>query len=314
MAKRKGRRAGEDARQSAPRAGLPAGSGATSGKTGGSGATQAARSRGRPSGSDPARTGSGQPGRTAAIRSGRQNADASRWLYGLHAVSAALANPRRRRRRLLATAEGVSALARHLGTPPEAATLVERREIDSVLPEGAVHQGVALLADPLPNADLDDLLQRCIGPTLLVLLDQVTDPQNVGAILRSAAAFGAMAVIQPERQSAPVTGALAKAASGALEVLPLVAVTNLARTLDLLQRQDFLCLGLDGDAAVEIDGAPHADRTALVMGAEGTGLRRLTRERCDMLVRLPTLPPIASLNVSTAAAIALFARRPGRDR
>jgi len=317
MAKRKGRRAGEDTRKAGRPPGRPGGTGASPGKTA-SGPDPTGRSRDRSletSSTQSSDRGSrAQPTRMTAARGNRQQADASRWLYGLHAVSAALANPRRRRKRFLATTEGLAAIARHLETPADGADLVDRREIESVLPPGAVHQGVALLADPLPETGIEDLLARCSERALLVLLDQVTDPQNVGAILRSAAAFGALAVVQPERQAAPVTGALAKAASGALESLPLIGVTNLARTLDLVQRHDFLCLGLDGDAALDIDGAPPADRTALVLGAEGTGLRRLTRERCDMLVRLPTQPPIASLNVSSAAAIALYARRPGRDR
>lgn len=251
--------------------------------------------------------------RTGGPASGDDRRNTERWLYGHHAVAAALANPARTIRRLLATAAGHATLATHLtgggaaalaATPP-----VDRTQLEAVLPPGAVHQGVALLADPLPEIDLSDLLQRAPAQALLLLLDRVTDPQNVGAVLRSAAAFGALGVVQPDRQAAPVTGALAKAASGALEVVPLVTVGNLARTLHQVQQAGFFCLGLDGAAATALDAAPAADRTGLVLGAEGSGLRRLTRDRCDMLVRLPTRPPITSLNVSAAAAVALFARR-----
>ena len=145
------------------------------------------------------------------------------------------------------------------------------------------------------------------------MLDQVTDPQNVGAILRSSAAFGARAVIVPRRHAPPVTGALAKAASGALEHVPLIEVGNLERALQQIKQAGFWCLGLDAAAERSIAEARLDGRLALVMGAEGWGLRRLTAERCDILVRLPTQGPIATLNVSNAAAVALYALSCGRQ-
>ena len=230
------------------------------------------------------------------------------WLYGIHAALAAIENPRRQCRRILVTPEaarehsGRIAAARP-GLRPEQTA---RSEFDHILPPGAVHQGLAVLVDPLPDPGLDEILAAAGPAALLVVLDQVTDPQNVGAVLRSAAAFGALAVVMTRDHAPPITGALAKAASGALEVVPLVTVTNLARALDRLKAANMWCLGLAEDAAVPLTGAWPEGRAALVLGAEGKGLRRLTRERCDALHRLPTRGRIASLNVSNAAAVALY--------
>jgi 23S rRNA (guanosine2251-2'-O)-methyltransferase len=240
--------------------------------------------------------------------------DPGPWLYGRHAVAAALANPARRVRRLVALAETTAelrALAAHATAhlPPGAPELLDRRDLETLLPPGAVHQGMALAAEPLPARDLDDILDGlddAAGPEIIVLLDQVTDPHNVGAILRSAAAFAARAVVMPEHGAPPVTGVLAKAASGALEAVPLLRVTNLARTLDRLKEAGFWCLGLEESAAKTLAEVDPGRRVALVLGAEGSGLRRLTRERCDLLARLPTRGDLASLNVSNAAAIALY--------
>jgi 23S rRNA (guanosine2251-2'-O)-methyltransferase len=240
--------------------------------------------------------------------------DSGPWLYGRHAVAAALANPARRVRRLLALAEtkaelGALAAAAAASLPPGAPEVLDRREFEQLLPHGAVHQGMALAAEPLPARDIDDVLDglaEAAAPAIIVLLDQVSDPHNVGAILRSAAAFAARAVVMPEHGAPPVTGALAKAASGALEAVPLLRVTNLARTLDRLKEAGFWCLGLEEGAAKTLDAIDAGARIALVLGAEGSGLRRLTRERCDLLARLPTRGEPASLNVSNAAAIALY--------
>ncbi len=237
------------------------------------------------------------------------------WLWGHHAVLAALHNDRRRCRQLLLTdaAGSLEAVVAALptGRRPTVES-VDRVDLDRLLPAGSVHQGVALLADPLPLPDFDDWLAAmpAEGAVTVVLLDQVTDPHNIGAVLRSAAAFGADAVILPDRHAPMITGTLAKAASGAVEVVPLVRVVNLARTIVELQEAGFVCLGLAEEGPEALAAGRPGERVAIALGAEGDGLRRLTRERCDRLVRLPTSGPIGSLNVSNAAAVALFALRP----
>ena len=187
--------------------------------------------------------------------------------------------------------------------------ILDRAAFDRLLPEGAVHQGWALEVDPLPEADLDDVLRAAEvaqGRSIVLVLDQVSDPHNVGAILRSAAAFGALAVIIGEHGAPPATGVLAKAASGALDTVPLVRAVNLARALDKLKEGGFWCCGLDETAPASLASVDLGPRVALVLGSEGTGLRRLVRERCDYLARLPTRPMLPSLNVSNAAAVALY--------
>jgi 23S rRNA (guanosine2251-2'-O)-methyltransferase len=243
--------------------------------------------------------------------------DTGSWIYGRHAVRAALQNPARRLRRLVATAEIAAEaqawLAEAQARPAAGLRLetLERGRLEALLPEAAVHQGLALQAEPLPPAFLEDMLAD-LPPTpgtdvaVVVVLDQVSDPQNVGAVLRSAAAFGARALVLPEHGTPPSTAALAKAASGALEHVPLVRVTNLARALDKLKAAGFWCVGLEETGDRLLGELDLGGRVALVLGAEGEGLRRLTRERCDFLARLPTRDPLASLNVSNAAAIALY--------
>jgi 23S rRNA (guanosine2251-2'-O)-methyltransferase len=231
---------------------------------------------------------------------------ASFWLYGSHAVEAALANPDRKIRRLVATAEAAKGLA--AARPQVPLEPMERAEIDRLLPMGAVHQGLAALVEPLPALSIEDvcrtasLQEACV----VVVLDQVTDPHNVGAILRSAAAFGALAVVVPDRHAPEETGALAKAASGALERMPLVRVTNVVRALDEMKQAGLWVAGLAADAPKTLAGAKLSGRIALALGAEGEGLRRLTREHCDHLVRLPMRGDMESLNVSNAAAVALY--------
>lgn len=227
------------------------------------------------------------------------------WLYGRHAVEMALRNPRRQIRRLIATREPAAALA---GIRPGLeATVLDRKALERELPQDAVHQGVALLAEPLDQPDLEPLLAGLSGDAAIVVLDQVTDPHNVGAILRSAAAFAAAAVLTPRRHAPAETATLAKAASGALEHVPLIAATNLDRALQQLKAAGFWCIGLDAAAETPLAGARLDGRIALVLGAEGAGLRRLTAKGCDLLVHLPTSGAIGSLNVSNAAAVALYA-------
>jgi len=248
----------------------------------------------------------GQAGQTR--RPGlRQPQESGLWLFGRHAVLQALGNKRRQVRRLLVSAPAGDALAALLSeTCRPAPELVARAEIDRRLPPGAVHQGLALACNPLPQPDLERFLRGLSGrKATVVVLDGITDPQNVGAILRSAAAFGAAAVLTTADRAPEESGTLAKAASGALEVVPYIRETNLARALDRMKEAGFWCLGLD-EAGQPLQRAPAPERTALAMGAEGAGLRRLTKERCDLLLRLPTRPPIGSLNVSNAAAVALY--------
>ena len=229
------------------------------------------------------------------------------WLYGTHAVAAALANPARRLRRLLQTeeAEAQVALALRQGWPiaPER---VDRARLDQLLGSSIVHQGSALLVDPLPSPSLQQALERA-GPVLV--LDQVSDPRNVGAILRCAAAFRVAAVITQDRNAPDETGALAKAASGALETVPMLRAVNIARTLVALRAAGLWIVGLDARGAPLSGPALAQRRVALVLGSEGEGMRRLTRETCDELagIAMPGAGELMeSLNVSAAAAVALY--------
>ena len=228
-------------------------------------------------------------------------------LYGIHAVEAALRNPKRRILRLLATGNAARRLAPALAVAGIEPEIVAPRDLDRVAEAGAVHQGVLLEALPLDPVRLDQVSRNAT----ILLLDQVTDPQNVGAIMRSAAAFAAGALVTTARHSPQGSSVLAKAASGGLEWVPFVAVTNLARAIEELKDYGFTVVGLDSEAATPIDRAELRGPVALVLGAEGRGLRRLTRAKCDHLVRLDLPGPIKSLNVSNAAALALYAlRRP----
>jgi len=239
------------------------------------------------------------------------------WLYGRHAVLAALANPERRLERLLLTREVAERQAAELAAAhaPAKPEILSREELAQRLPAGAVHQGIAALVAPLEERQLEDLLARCGADALVLALDQVTDPHNVGAILRSAAAFGVAGLIVTERHAPADTGVLAKAASGALELVPLVRATNLARTLDQLKEAGFWRYGLDEHGDVGIGDLDLPGRVCIVLGAEGEGLRRLTAEKCDRLVTIPTELELAALNVSNAAAVAAYewARRRKND-
>jgi 23S rRNA (guanosine2251-2'-O)-methyltransferase len=234
-------------------------------------------------------------------------------LYGVHAVEMAWLNPDRRCRRLYATFVAAQAFkptldkAASLGLQRPQPLVVERDAIEKLPPAGAVHQGLVLDAEPLAETNLDDILIRTgDAPALLVLLDQVTDPHNVGAILRSAAAFGAAGLIVQSRHAPEVTGVLAKAASGAVEIVPIVRETNLSRAIVQLRDAGFQVIGLDETGSMPLSGIPDSARTVLALGAEGAGLRRLVAESCDLLAALPTRPPIGSLNVSNAASVGLY--------
>ena len=252
-------------------------------------------------GSRPADSPGRPPRRADQRKSGARPSD--RLLYGLHAVSAALANPSRRPRLLMATKSALTEL-KELGLTPSVPTeILEPADLATRLPPGAVHQGLALDADPLPELDLHEALE---GANRVLILDQVTDPHNVGAILRSAAVFGAAALVMTDRNSPPLSGVLAKAASGAAEHVALVRVVNLVRALEEIKEIGFTVIGLDGEAPHSLPEIDVSGRVALVLGAEGAGLRRLTREHCDWLARLPASGPMRSLNVSNAAAVALY--------
>jgi 23S rRNA (guanosine2251-2'-O)-methyltransferase len=234
-------------------------------------------------------------------RKGAQQGGETVRLYGLHAAEAAIANPRRRIRAIYATANAVQrlALVAMPGRPPLHS--VTPRDLDRMLGSDAVHQGILLEADPLPELDLADLA----AARLVVVLDQVTDPHNVGAVLRSAAAFGAAGLVLPERHSPPFSGALAKAASGALDIVPVILIGTLAQSLGALGERGFLRAGLAEEASEPLETAALTLPLALVLGAEGKGLRQLTRETCDKTCRISTRDKLVSLNVSNAAAIAL---------
>jgi len=236
------------------------------------------------------------------------------WLYGIHTASAVLANPARRCSRILvcdpALASNISAATApdDQGERQIAVETVTRDTLEAMLPDGAVHQGIAVLAAPLAPTHLEDICDHMahMPQARIIVLDQVTDPHNIGAIVRTAAAFGASAVVVQDRHTPPVTGVLAKAASGGIEHCPIVRVTNLARALDSLKRAGVWCIGLDSAEALSVRDAKVSGPIALVLGAEGDGLRRLTRDNCDALACIPYTGPLASLNVSNAAAIALY--------
>ena len=239
-------------------------------------------------------------------------------LWGRHTVIEALSNPSRQIIGLYCSLNSrnlvtkiLTSLSRNRAKALPKCTILDRKEINRLVPNDAVHQGLVVVATPLDRTNLNELLRikaerKGIS---LVILDQVTDPHNVGAVLRSAAAFGAIGVIVQSRHVPPSDGVLAITASGALEHIPLIHVTNISRTIKTLRKNGIWCIGLADNAATSISDAPLSGDTAIVLGAEGVGLRRLTRDSCDQLVRLPTVPTFGTLNVSNAASVALFERR-----
>lgn len=254
------------------------------------------------------------------LKSGRTSfgAPSANFIFGTHPVTAALSNPKRVMKRLLVTETGFENISEayeeavSMGINVPEPTYVEREDIERLVPRDAVHQDVLLDAQPVEETFLTDIINAADDNTKIVILDQVTDPHNVGAILRSASAFGAAAVVAQKLHAPEITGTLAKSASGAAEFVPLVRETNLSRAIEQLKDAGFTCLGLDERGrqtiAEFIASSKNAGKgkVALVMGAEGDGLRRLVAENCDALVKLPTEGPIASLNVSNAAAVALY--------
>ena len=257
----------------------------------------------------PFRRGGGKPfekGRKPGGRPVRRDRDAGSdgpvILYGWHTVAAALANPERQIRKLFLTENAARRLAdENIDTrvPPE---IVRPNTIDARLGPDAVHQGLLAEAEPLPPPDIDDLAQEGI----VLVLDQITDPHNVGAIMRSAAAFAVKAIVTTARHSPEATGVLAKSASGALEMVPLVSVQNLARALNELNDRGFLTVGLDSEGTEDLGAVTLQQPLALVLGAEGKGLRQLTRETCSAVARLDMPGEITSLTVSNAAVLALY--------
>jgi 23S rRNA (guanosine2251-2'-O)-methyltransferase len=245
-------------------------------------------------------------------RAAREAARRTVWLFGLHAVEAALRNPGRETLRLVVTRNAEARLSAAIAAAGVAPEIADARRFPAPLDPGSVHQGAALEARPLDWGRLGTICDPATGggAARLVLLDRVTDPHNVGAILRSAEVFGARAVLAPARHSAPETGALAKAASGALERQPYLRVPNLAEAMRTLSEMGYALIGLAAEGADEIGAACAATAgrpVALVLGAEGPGLRALTRERCDRLARIGGAGGFGSLNVSNAAAVALSA-------
>lgn len=225
-------------------------------------------------------------------------------LWGKHAVAAALDNPQRKVLRAWATPESAAFMQFPKDLP---VTLAEAPDLARLVPGETPHQGVVIEVEPLEEAWLDELIGNPAEKSLLLVLDQVTDPHNVGAILRSAAAFGVVGIVTQDRHSPPESGVVAKAASGALERMPWVRVVNLARALEEIGAAGFWRIGLTGDSKITLNEALGPARIALVLGAEGAGLRPNTREHCDALARVPITDAVESLNVSNAAAVALYA-------
>ena len=241
-------------------------------------------------------------------KSRREAGSETFWLFGLHAVRDALANPKRRKLRLVVTKNAADRLAEALASADIAPEIADARKFPVPLDPGSVHQGAALEVRSLDWGPVSDLVAG-EGGRVVLCLDRVTDPHNVGAVLRSAEVFGAKAVIAPLRHSAPETGALAKSASGALERQPYLRVKNLAATMDHLKELGFFVIGLDGEAEASLEDALHTapGRVALVLGAEGPGLREKTKATCDVLARIAPKGDFGSLNVSNAAAVSLYA-------
>lgn len=239
----------------------------------------------------------------------RQKPSSHLWIFGRHACFSALNNPVRKIHQVLVTKSAKEdflslTLPKNLSLPTP--RFVDNHSLDSILGPNIVHQGIALEVSPLEEYSLEKACKDGAERSLILVLDQVTDIQNIGAILRSSAAFGVKALVLTEYHSPPETGAMAKAASGALEITPIIRATNLVQALETLKQNGYWCVGLDGEAKQPLTALHKFEKLALVMGAEGKGLRRLTQKHCDLLVKIPIHSAMESLNVSNAAAIALY--------
>lgn len=260
-----------------------------------------------PHGAPPVQADRARPINPLPRREFEAEAGGPSWIWGVHASLAALANPARRVERVVATRNAASRLPD--GIEPQ---ILEPDAIDGMLPPGAVHQGLAVRAFPLEPIELEKACGAPDGRSVLVL-DGVTDPQNVGAAFRSAVAFGARAVILQDRKSPPLTGVLAKAAAGAIELVPHVRVVNLGRSIETLRSLGYLTVALEGEAELGLADALDGKRSAaIIVGAEGKGLRPGVAEACEKRARIPIAPAIESLNVSVAAAIALYEAKRAR--
>lgn len=254
--------------------------------------------------------------------SGRETMARGFWLYGGHGAAEALLNPRRRVYRVVVTKAGLETMAPILEKADQAGLNRPRHEVldntsfADTITDAPNNGGIAIDVAPLDQPDLPSLIESLPAgaPCMLLVLDQVTDPHNIGAIIRSAAAFGALAVVAQDRNAPEETAIMTKIASGGMEHVPYIKVTNIARSLQWLQEHDVTIYGLDERGDMSLDCASFSPRSAMVLGAEGSGLRRLVGENCQHMISLPTQPPILSLNVSNAAAVTLFAwsaaRRP----
>lgn len=240
----------------------------------------------------------------AKRRKAKQRESRAPRFWGRHAVLAALDNPARKIRKLSATHEGIAGIDVPPGLQVEMAGVAD---LGRLVPQDAPHQGLVIEVEPLDDIGIEDLLASAEDGRPLVILDQVTDPHNAGAIMRSALAFNALGLVTQDRHAPPESGALAKSASGALEVLPWCRVVNLARALDQIAEAGFWRIGLAGEGELTLSDALGGKRIALVLGAEGPGMRPNTASHCDAIARLPISDKIESLNVSNAAAIALYA-------
>lgn len=240
------------------------------------------------------------------------------WIYGVHTVLAAVTNPKRSIHRLCLVYHDHSELREEIEDllqqhhPKISLESVDNKTLDQFLPREAVHQGIAALVSPLPTLTIEDLdnLPSKQPSRVVIVLDQVTDPHNVGAIIRTACVFGVDALIMPAHHQAPLEAIVAKSASGGLEKLPVITVTNLSRSLEILKKQGYWCLGLDETGSMDLltwvnRSLSSDDKIALIFGSEGKGLRTLTKERCDLLIKLPHYGPMSTLNVSNAVAVSL---------